>query len=85
MCVLESGACGTIVAGNETGITPEFPECVTVPGERPGALAEAIVSLWQNTEERIQRSEAFAERIRRDFSIDDTVRSLLELYEHQLR
>lgn len=84
LCVLESGACGTTVVSSEVGITPELAECLTVPEGPPQSFAEAIVSLWNRPEERQRRGHEFAERVRREFSIDNTVARLLELYEEQV-
>lgn len=80
LCVLESAACGTIVVGSNVGIVPDLPECITVQQDDPGAFAEAIVATWAESEERALRSQRLTERVRQNFSIEETVRTLLDLY-----
>ena len=86
--VLEAMAAGRPVVATAVGGVPEaVVDGVTgilVPPRAPGRLAEALLHLLSNVEERERMGERGRERARRLFSMEGMVRAYEELYEDLL-
>jgi glycosyltransferase involved in cell wall biosynthesis len=82
--LLEAGAAGVPTVATAVGGIPEVLEdgrngCLVPPGDAP-ALAQRIVRLLDNEDERHAMGRAACDRVRRDFSFTATSRQYHELF-----
>ena len=62
-------------------VKPEF----VVPPRNPKAIAEAILELARNPEQRKRFGDAARKRVEKEFSIDKCVKAHADLYEETLQ
>jgi glycosyltransferase involved in cell wall biosynthesis len=83
--LLEAGACGVPVVGTDVeGIRQVIQQRVNgllVPHNDPQALAQAIVQLLQNPQQRAEMGKAACQFVERNFSFQKMIRDYLELFE----
>jgi len=85
--VVEAMARATPAIVTPTGASELIEDGVSgrvVPHDDPAAIAAAITELARDPVHRERMGRAARERIRRDFSIEDTIRRTRELYEELL-
>ncbi len=86
--ILEAMACGLAVVATRAGGIPEVVEHevtgLLVPTRDPDALADAIVTLLEDSERRAAMGAAGRRRVVAEFSVDALVRRTLDVYERRL-
>lgn len=84
--VLEAGLAELPVVASNVGGMPEIIEDnvsgTLVPARDSSALADALKKLIDSPSDRAELGAQLAERVRRDFSLDEMIRRTIALYAH---
>ena len=86
--IIEAMIGGAVPIVTDSGGSPELVEAgisgfVVPPGE-PGPIRDRILELYENRDLHSRMSEAARERIRNDFTVEDTAEKTIALYNELL-